>query len=79
MPGFSFALAQEVAVSTERVAPLLQNLGRHTFPVTTNSGRAQPFINQGLNLSFAFNHADADFNPNKLVTLAVASCSPAAK
>jgi tetratricopeptide (TPR) repeat protein len=41
------------------LAPRLQNLGSHTFPVTTPSERAQLFINQGLNLAYGFNHAEA--------------------
>ncbi|MDD5205165.1 MAG: hypothetical protein PHS17_07075 [Desulfobacterales bacterium] len=41
------------------LAPRLQNLGKHTFPVTVKSGRAQLFINQGLNLAYGFNHAEA--------------------
>ena len=41
------------------VAPRLQNLGVHKFPVTTKSPRAQLFMNQGVNLAWAFNHAEA--------------------
>jgi tetratricopeptide (TPR) repeat protein len=41
------------------IAPRLQNLGTHTFPVTTKSERAQLFINQGVNLAYGFNHAEA--------------------
>ena len=41
------------------VAPRLQNLGTHTFPVSTRNASAQRFINQGLNLAYAFNHAEA--------------------
>lgn len=41
------------------IAPRLQNVGKHTFPVTTNSEQAQRFINQGLNLTYGFNHAEA--------------------
>jgi len=41
------------------LAPRLQNLGIHKFPVTTKSARAQLFINQGLNLAYGFNHAEA--------------------
>ena len=41
------------------LAPRLQNLGTHTFKVTTKSSRAQQFINQGLNLAYGFNHAEA--------------------
>jgi tetratricopeptide (TPR) repeat protein len=41
------------------IAPRLQNLGVHTFKVTTKSARAQAFINQGVNLAYGFNHAEA--------------------
>ena len=41
------------------LAPRLQNLGVHTFPVSTTVERAQLFVNQGLNLAYAFNHAEA--------------------
>jgi tetratricopeptide (TPR) repeat protein len=41
------------------LAPRLQNLGVHTFPVSTTVERAQLFINQGVNLAYAFNHAEA--------------------
>jgi tetratricopeptide (TPR) repeat protein len=41
------------------IAPRLQNLGHHTFPVTTSSEQARQFINQGVNLAYGFNHAEA--------------------
>jgi tetratricopeptide (TPR) repeat protein len=41
------------------LAPRLQNLGSHTFPVTTKSKQAQAFVNQGVNLAYGFNHAEA--------------------
>ena len=41
------------------LAPRLQNLGVHKFRVSTKNPRAQLFINQGLNLSYGFNHAEA--------------------
>ena len=41
------------------LAPRLQKLGTHVFPVTTKVPRAQLFINQGMNLSWAFNHAES--------------------
>lgn len=44
---------------TGALAPRLQNLGTHTFPVTAASPQSQRFINQGLNLSYAFNHAES--------------------
>jgi tetratricopeptide (TPR) repeat protein len=42
-----------------QLAPRLQNLGQYSFPVTTRSKPAQLFINQGVNLAFGFNHAEA--------------------
>jgi tetratricopeptide (TPR) repeat protein len=44
---------------TGALAPRLQNLGSHTFPVSTKNAQAQRFINQGMNLAYAFNHAEA--------------------
>jgi tetratricopeptide (TPR) repeat protein len=41
------------------LAPRLQNLGAHTFPVSARNSQAQAFMNQGLNLAYAFNHAEA--------------------
>lgn len=41
------------------IAPRLHNVGGHLFPVTTKSELAQRFMNQGLNLSYGFNHAEA--------------------
>jgi tetratricopeptide (TPR) repeat protein len=42
-----------------QLAPRLQKLGAHTFPVTTKSKQAQLFVNQGVNLAYGFNHAEA--------------------
>src|SRR4029077_16561230 len=52
------AQAQQ-ASPTGAVAPRLQKLGNHKFPVSTKNAQAQLFMNQGLNLSYAFNHAEA--------------------
>lgn len=41
------------------VAPRLQNVGTHKFAVVTCSAQAQPFMHQGLNLTYGFNHAEA--------------------
>ena len=41
------------------LAPRLLNLGVHVFPVTTRSAKAQLFVNQGMNLAYGFNHAEA--------------------
>jgi len=45
--------------ATGQIAPRLQKLGTHVFPVSTKNRQAQLFMNQGLNLSYAFNHAEA--------------------
>ena len=42
-----------------RMAPRLQSLGSHKFPVTTKSADAQKYIDQGMNLAYGFNHAEA--------------------
>jgi tetratricopeptide (TPR) repeat protein len=42
-----------------QIAPRLQNLGDHKFPVKTNSARAQLFFSQGMMLVYGFNHAEA--------------------
>jgi tetratricopeptide (TPR) repeat protein len=51
--------AQQGVSPTGAIAPRLQNLGTHKFPVSTKNAQAQLFMNQGLNLSYAFNHAEA--------------------
>lgn len=50
---------QQGVSPTGAVAPRLQKLGNHKFPVSTKNAQAQLFMNQGLNLSYAFNHAEA--------------------
>src|SRR5436853_1553843 len=51
--------AQQTTSPTGAIAPRLQKLGDHKFRVSTNNAQAQLFMNQGLNLSYAFNHAEA--------------------
>src|SRR5687768_1033751 len=51
--------AQQSISQTGALAPRLQKLGSHAFPVSTKNRQAQLFMNQGLNLSYAFNHAEA--------------------
>ncbi len=50
---------QQTVSPTGAVAPRLQKLGNHVFPVSTKNPQAQLFMNQGLDLSYAFNHAEA--------------------
>ncbi|MGI9532291.1 hypothetical protein [Lutimonas sp.] len=45
--------------SSKQVSPLFENLGTHEFKIQTDSDKAQIFFNQGLNLGFAFNHAES--------------------
>jgi tetratricopeptide (TPR) repeat protein len=40
-------------------APLFDDLGSHTYPVTTTSAEAQRYFDQGLRLAYAFNHPEA--------------------
>jgi hypothetical protein len=40
-------------------APLYTNLGSHHHPIATKSPEAQKYFDQGLTLSYAFNHAEA--------------------
>jgi tetratricopeptide (TPR) repeat protein len=51
--------SNQTAESQPRIAPLLKGLGSHTHPVTTRSPLAQRYFDQGLNLTYAFNHAEA--------------------
>ncbi len=41
------------------LAPLLDNLGRHHHPISTQSKLAQRYFDQGLILTYGFNHAEA--------------------
>src|SRR5688572_10699406 len=40
-------------------APLLEGLGNIKYNVTTNSAKAQLYFNQGLALTYGFNHSEA--------------------
>ena len=42
-----------------RAAPLYDNLGDLTYPITTQNPMAQRYFDQGLRLTYAFNHAEA--------------------
>lgn len=47
------------ADSSESGVPLYRNLGKHHYAVTTDNRRAQAYFDQGLRLTYAFNHAEA--------------------
>jgi tetratricopeptide (TPR) repeat protein len=40
-------------------APMFQGLGDHKHPISTTNPRTQAFFDQGVNLLFGFNHAEA--------------------
>ncbi len=44
--------------TTKQISPLFNNLGNLNFTISTKNKRAQAFFNQGLKLSYAFNHAE---------------------
>jgi len=52
-------LATDPSAATAPVAPVLSGLGPVHHPVTTGSERAQDFFDQGLRLTYAFNHQEA--------------------
>jgi tetratricopeptide (TPR) repeat protein len=53
------ALAAEPAAATGPIAPVLSGLGDYTRPVSTESTESAAFFNQGLRLTYAFNHSEA--------------------
>ena len=53
------ALEADPFKATEPIAPKLDGLGDYQFPITTKSSESQLFFNQGLNLTYAFNHSEA--------------------
>lgn len=55
----SWGCGTEVA-DEDRIAPLLKGMGDHHHKVTTNDSQAQRFFDQGLILSYGFNHAEAE-------------------
>lgn len=44
--------------TTRQISPLFTNLGNLHFSISTKNERAQAFFNQGVKLSYAFNHAE---------------------
>jgi tetratricopeptide (TPR) repeat protein len=47
------------ASTPEEVSPLLGSLGHHHHPITTSSDLAQRYFDEGLILTFGFNHEEA--------------------
>lgn len=48
----------DVVDTTKQISPLFNNLGNLHLPISTKNKRAQDFFNQGVKLSYAFNHAE---------------------
>lgn len=60
---FSTACSQQVAdkkLFEGQIAPLLEGMGNHHFPITTDDTLAQRYFNQGIMLSYGFNHKEAE-------------------
>ena len=53
------ALAEDPRLAPGQIAPVLEGLGDHHHQVTTSSERAQLFFDQGLKLTYGFNHQEA--------------------
>jgi tetratricopeptide (TPR) repeat protein len=51
--------ARPTTGAPSRGAPLFDNLGNHHHPITTRSPQAQRYFDQGLTLTYAFNHPEA--------------------
>ena len=45
--------------TTQQIAPLFENLGNLHFGISTKDQKAQTYFNQGIKLTYAFNHAEA--------------------
>jgi hypothetical protein len=55
---FIFLIAGTPA-GAQQSSALIQGLGEHEHPIATGNAEAQKYFNQGLILSFGFNHAEA--------------------
>ena len=53
------ALAADPATADGPIAPRLEGLGDHHMPVTTSVPESQAFFDQGLRLTYGFNHSEA--------------------
>ena len=53
------AIEANPATATSPIAPRLEGLGNHHHAVTTNSDDSQYFFDQGLRLTYGFNHSEA--------------------
>jgi tetratricopeptide (TPR) repeat protein len=54
---------------THTKAPLLEGMGDHTFSVSNANSESQTYFNQGLNLTYGFNHTEAHRSFREAATL----------
>ena len=59
VPLFCISCLRKAAEEPTFQAPLFDNLGAYSVPITTENPWAQRFFDQGVNLSFGFNHDEA--------------------
>ena len=52
-------ISVDALADTDKPAPLFKGMGDFEMKITTSSKKAQIYFNQGMNLSNAFNHAEA--------------------
>ena len=52
-------LLAATSLSAQSPVPLYTNLGTHTKPIGTKVPAAQQYFDQGLRLTYGFNHAEA--------------------
>ena len=53
------ALKADPRLAQGQLAPVLEGLGKHHHKISTNSEKAQFFFDQGLKLTYGFNHQEA--------------------
>ena len=53
------AIAADPTKADGPIAPILTGLGDNHFPISTRSPESQKFFDQGLRLTYAFNHSEA--------------------
>lgn len=56
---YGAAQTQPAREAHERGAPLFNDLGNHQYAISTKSPQAQQYFNQGLILTYGFNHGEA--------------------
>ena len=56
---YSAAQTKTAGEVSERGAPLFNDLGNHQYAISTKSPHAQQYFNQGLILTYGFNHGEA--------------------